>query len=106
MGCIKSSVASRVREVILASLLCTGETSPGVLHPDVETSVQERHGAAAVCPEQGHENGPRDRTPPWEGRLGAGAVQPREGKAAGRVERSLSTAKRGAIRRDRPFSRV
>ena len=27
-----------------APLLCTGETSPGVLHPDEEFSVQKRHG--------------------------------------------------------------
>jgi len=29
----------QVREVILASLLCTGEASPGVLRPDVESLV-------------------------------------------------------------------
>ena len=40
LGCIKSTV-SRVREVILP-LLCAGETSPEVLHPDVESSIQER----------------------------------------------------------------
>ena len=38
-----------------APLLCTGETTPGVLHPDVESSVQER------C--ESHKNYPRDGTP-------------------------------------------
>ena len=58
-GCTKSSVASRVREVILP--LCS-ETSPGVLHPDVESSAQERHGAVGVHPEEGHKNDPRAGT--------------------------------------------
>ena len=44
-------------------LLCTGEISPGVLCPDVESSVQERHGPVGVHPEEGHKNDPRDGTP-------------------------------------------
>ena len=36
-----------------AALLCGGEASPGVLHPDVESSVQERHGPVGVHPEGG-----------------------------------------------------
>jgi len=44
LGCIKRSMASRAREVILPlSLLYTAETSPGVLHSDVESLVQERY---------------------------------------------------------------
>jgi len=34
-----------------APLLSTHETSPEILHPDVESSVQERHGAAGKYPE-------------------------------------------------------
>ena len=41
-GCIKSSAASRVRDDP-APLLCAGETSPGVLYPDGDSSVQDRH---------------------------------------------------------------
>jgi len=39
LGCIKRSLARRLREVIWA-----GETSLGILHPDVESSAQERCG--------------------------------------------------------------
>ena len=73
LGCIQSSVASRVREGICPSALCC-ETSPGALRPDGECSVQERHGAVGERPEEGHRNEPRDGTPPCEDRL-------REGKA-------------------------
>ena len=34
-----------------ALLLCAGETTPGVLCPDAESSVQERHGSVRACPE-------------------------------------------------------
>jgi len=43
-----------------APLLCIGEASPRVLHPDVDLSVQERCGPVGVCPEVGHKRG---RTP-------------------------------------------
>jgi len=37
-----------------------GETSPGVLHPDVESSVKEKHGPIGVHPEEDHKNDPRE----------------------------------------------
>ena len=43
--------------------LAAGETSPGVLHPDVKSSEQERHGPVGVCPEEGHKNDTSDGTP-------------------------------------------
>ena len=62
LGCITSSMASRSREGILP--LCSGESPPGVLHPALEPSAQERHGGpVGVGPEEGHKNDPRDGTP-------------------------------------------
>jgi len=43
LGCMKRSVASRVREVILP-LLHSGETLSGVLRPALEPSAQDRRG--------------------------------------------------------------
>ncbi|KAK4823928.1 LOW QUALITY PROTEIN: hypothetical protein QYF61_008314 [Mycteria americana] len=50
-GCIKRSVASRLREVILP--LCSALTPPGVLRPALESSAQERHGPVGGDPEKG-----------------------------------------------------
>ena len=43
-----------------ALLLCAGVISSGVLHPDVESSAQERH--RWRCPEEGHKTDPRNGT--------------------------------------------
>ena len=77
-----------------APLLCTGEASPGLLHPDVESSVQERHRPVGACQEEGHKNDQRGVKPLLLGlSQRAGAVQPREGKAPRRPGISPSISK-------------
>ena len=61
-GCIKKS-GQQVEGGDPAPLLCTGEASPGGLCPDVQSSLQERHGSIRVHLEEGHKNDPRDGTP-------------------------------------------
>jgi len=35
-----------------ATLLCSGETPPGILHPALEPSAQERHGPGGAGPQE------------------------------------------------------
>ena len=46
-----------------APLVHSGETLPGVLHPALEPSGQERHEAVGVGPEEGHKSEPRAGAP-------------------------------------------
>jgi len=49
----------------------------------VESLLQERHGAVGAHPEEGHQNDPRNGTPPLQVQVErAGAVHPGEDKAA------------------------
>ena len=80
-------------------LLCTGETSPELLCPDVESSAQERHGPTGACPEEGYKKDLRNGTLPYKDKLRAGAVQPGEEEALGRAENVLSVCKEGADRK-------
>ncbi|KAJ7426120.1 rna-directed dna polymerase from mobile element jockey-like [Willisornis vidua] len=49
LGCIKSSMASSSREVILP--ICFHETPPGVWHPALGSLAQTGHGPVGVSPE-------------------------------------------------------
>jgi len=62
LGCIKRSVASSSRGDF-APLLCSGETSPGVLRSALEPSAQERHGTVAAGPKEGYKNDSRAGVP-------------------------------------------
>ena len=80
-----------------APLNCVGETSPGVLRPDVESSVQERHGAVRACPKEGHKNDPRDGTSLLRGQVKkVEAVQFGEEKPPGRPQSGLSLSEVGS----------
>ena len=46
-----------------APLLCSGETSPGVLRSALEPSPQEGHGAVGVGPKEGYKNDLRAGAP-------------------------------------------
>jgi len=61
LGCIKRSMTSRLREVILP--LCSHETPPRILCPLLEPSTQEGHGAVGAGIEEGHEDDQRAGAP-------------------------------------------
>ena len=92
-----------------APLLCSVETPPGVLHPALRHSAQERHGSAGALPEEGHKNGQKDGTPVLrEQAETAGVVRPGEEKAPERPYCSLSELCKGAYTKDgdKHFSRA
>jgi len=61
LACIKNSVASRSREVIMLPVLSTGEAAPGVLCSVLGPSLQEGHYVPGPCPEKGNEAGEGSR---------------------------------------------
>jgi len=73
-----------------APLLHSGETPPGVLCPALEPPAQDRHGAVGAGPEEATKTIRGAGTPLLGGNTErVGAVQPGEGKAAGRPYSSL-----------------
>ena len=85
-----------------APLLCASEASPAEVHPGVESSVQDRCGPVKKCPDEGHKNDPRDRGPLPQGQAErAGAVQPGEEKALGRLRVAFQYLKGGKKEGDR-----
>ena len=59
-GLHQKTCGQQVEEGDPAHLLRAGEASPWIVHPDVESSVQEKHRPTGACPEKGHKNDPRD----------------------------------------------
>ena len=93
LGCIRRSVASRSRGDS-TPLLCSGETSSGVLRSALEPSAQEGHGTVGAGPKEGYKNDPRAGAPLlWGQAEKVGLVQPGEVKAVWRPDCSLSVLK-------------
>jgi len=62
-GLCKKKGGQQVERGDSASLLCSGESPHGVLHPALEPSAQEGHGPVGAGPEEGHENDQGDGAP-------------------------------------------
>jgi len=76
-----------------APLLCSGETTPGVLCPALEPSAWGRHGAVGAGREEGHKNDRRAGEPLLVRKAETvGVVQPGEEKAVRRPYCGLSVA--------------
>lgn len=73
------------KRAVSPTLFCFGESPPGVLHPSLGSSAQEKHEPVIAGPEESCENDHKDGTPLQLRRTeGVGAVWSGEEKAPGR----------------------
>ena len=63
-GCIKRNIDQQVEGSDSTPLLSSRETPSAVLHPDLEPTTQEGHGAVGANPEEGHEDDQRVKAAP------------------------------------------
>ncbi|KAJ7423584.1 rna-directed dna polymerase from mobile element jockey-like [Willisornis vidua] len=99
LGCTKRNMTGRSKEVILP-LSCSGETSPGVLHPALGSSVKERHGSVRAGAEKSHKNDQRNIPLLLQGKAErVVVVQPEEETILGRPYASFPVSKRELIRK-------
>jgi len=62
-GLYQKQHGQQVEESDSATLLHYAETPPGVLHPALDPSAQERYGLAGAGPHEGHKDDLRAETP-------------------------------------------
>ena len=95
LNCIKRSMISSSRELILPLYFALVRTLPGILCPVQEPSTQEGHTVIGAGPQEGHKD-MRARVPPLQGQAErAGALQPGEEKAPRRPCSGLAVPEGG-----------
>ena len=106
-GLLQKKHGQQVEGGDLTPLLCTGEASPGVLCPDVESSLHEKCGHVRQCAEKDHRNA-RDTAPLLQGQTESwGHSAGEKKKVLARPDSGFPYLKGGYKKEgDRLFSRV